>query len=346
MSKLGDYSLIGPHGDDGVATDLLILDTNVLIDMRDFCFHGPHRAPSGLKELLLTFPCSTQGAVDIQYGWAAAEASWARGSGNDAIRRRGLVHSASEILRWDESRIEREFANRHAPVNRDKRWPAPIGLDDDIADPRMFLLANYGSLLYLLTLRTNRRVVDPLRCLEDYVAWTTNELGVRSSYALSLAVALLCGDSVAKQNSSAILKLSGSEDADAMASKSWNGAWDFFMTSLGEGYSYGLLPVVQPRPTVLVTRDKDPGLVRLMTEVRAVVDSGSERIPFTVVSGGLNKAISWQQVQSLIDLDPIEALSRFSRAPEILLRQAAAAVNRLERHLGTSAVLSHDGWML
>lgn len=284
---------------------MIVLDTNVLIDMKDFYF-GTRPLRRGLKDVLLQFPYTSPPIVDINYGWAVTELSWLRGSGHEATRRRTFAHAAEAIIHWDAAAIERNFANRHPPVNRDRMWPrVPLLPNSESADPRPMLVPVYGSLLYLLQLHLQRdriRSKGSAWALQQYVSWATNTLGIRSSHALGLALALLTGRADAKEDAIRVFKLSGSESADELAAKAWNVAWDIAMTTLPEGIGYRLLPVDTARRTVLITRDKDPSIVRLISDIKVIMDAGSVSIPMTLVDQRLAEGIDTQTIDEILAL--------------------------------------------
>ncbi|MCL2422664.1 MAG: hypothetical protein FWD11_02030 [Micrococcales bacterium] len=348
MRSIGKYKLVGPVAETDFTPDQIVLDTNVLIDMRDFYF-GEGRTPPELKDLLLEFPWrASRNVTDIRYGWAVAEASWVRGSGIDPVMRRRLVYAADQVLSWDTDRIIKEFSERRPPVARDKVWPrVPFEDAGDGADPRLFLLTYYGSLLYLLSLEKELRANKPkdrLGAIGQYVDWTTNQLGVRSSYPLNLACMLLAGDGASQDIVRKIFKFKDSASPEEWSEKAWNVAWDILMVSLAEGLSYGLLTPDMSRKTVLVTRDADPALLRLGAEVRLLIDTGEEIIPFTHIHSTVK--VDHGEVRALVDLDPMEELRRQRRNPDDMVNQAATAVYDLETRLGVPALLSYDGWRL
>lgn len=352
METVGSYSIVGPHADappPDYAT--LVLDANVLVDIREFYFGGRIGSRESLRELLLRFPAARGRFVDVNYGWAASELSWRRGEGQDRVGYRRVQHAGAQVLSWDAERIEREFASPRPPADRDKAWPrrVPIQPAHDVADPRPLLIAPYGSLLYLLALerrRKERKSRGREWALKTYSDWVTDTLGVRTSYAQALATGLLAGHAKAQTDVRAILKFSGSETADELARKAWNVAWDITMTALSEGLSYGLMPGISPTTTALVTRDADPRILRAGSELRGLIDTGTEKIPFAMSGMGVHESVSDAALQQTFEMDPLEALTRFNRDPEAVLRQAVHAVHALEMELGVTKLTMFDNWML
>ena len=54
LRSIGEYQLIGPHVKQATTPDILILDTNVLIDIEDYYFKGIK--PARIGALLREFP--------------------------------------------------------------------------------------------------------------------------------------------------------------------------------------------------------------------------------------------------------------------------------------------------
>jgi hypothetical protein len=351
MRTIGKYKIVGPHVDfDDAQVKQLVLDANVLLDIRDFYFTGPARF-AHLKSLLLEFPMDRRKFVDINYGWATSELSWVRGKGLDPIRRRRLIHAADHVLSWDSRRIEREFANRHPPERRDRTWPGRSPVETDLVntDPRILLIAQYGALLYLFQLerrRAERKSRGREWALTQTAEWMTNTLGVRTSYVFALAIGFFAGSSAAQNDVRRILKFDGSETPDQIASKCWNVAWDILMTGLGEGLSYGLLDDTNARATALVTADKDPTLLRAAAHLGGLITDRTEKIPFAAFGMELHASVTQDAVDRAFGLDYSTSILRFSRDPEEVACQVARAVNDLEVELGMTNVTSHDGWML
>jgi hypothetical protein len=208
---------------------------------------------------------------------------------------------------------------------------------------------NYASVLYLFELsqdRVQKGAKSGLAHFQKFVDWVTNELGSRSSYPISLAMSFLIGDPAAKDAARGVLKFSGSEDADQMASKSWNVAWDMWITGLAEGHTWGLLESVAQQPTAIVTRDGDPVWLRAGNEARVLFKTSKQLLPLNTLGTGLSKDVTDLQVQDVLDMDPLETLARFDRDPFALMRQASRVIRDLETHLGVSTRFSHDDWNL
>lgn len=355
MQRIGRYRLIGPHQDLDHDARLLLLDTNVLIEIEHFYF-GTRKPHPDLRILLERFPNGRHllrtrrtEPVDVNYGWAASEAAWRRGRGADPVAWRRLVHAADIVLQWDAGEIERAFSARRPPIDRDRSWPPALPAAEGIADPRSMVVPVYGSLLHLLNIvRAGDRLRSkgPLWGVLQYVDWCRDVFGIQASYPMSLAIALLAGDGAEKDRVRAVFKLSGSETPDQLATKCWNVAWDIAFTALSEGYSYALLPTADARPAALVTADSDPALLRLMTELRSLIHHPEFQMPMTRIAYSLAPGVNQRKLDAIIEMDPAEALHRARRDPVGIARQAARALHELEQRLGVTDVTSHDGWML
>ena len=343
---VGGYRIIGPHAESVNNPKTLILDTNTLIDMKNFYFKGPSNRYSGLEELLLHYPFHNSRSVDINFGWAVAEATWPRGEDINLEKRREFIHAASTIVNWTPAMVSKNFSNRHAPVNRDRKWPnIALPKADEVPDCRLLLATHYGSLLYLLDLYNRRRAwvkQNSTEALRQYYSWVSEVLGTRDSYSTAIAIALLCGSTEEREKANRIFKLSGNETNNEIAKKCWNVAWDMVMTSLAEGISYGLLPGARPEPACLVTKDSDPMSLRNSAEMKMLIDSGSSQMPFSMISYDLKKGVETSEVEDIVEFNPLESMSRLSRSPDALKDQAFNAVDNLEIEMGLDRYFLHN----
>jgi hypothetical protein len=346
--KIGPYHVVGPHDDDH-EPDVLVLDTNVAIDIERFYFGRGGVDSAALRALLARFPFEGRRPVKMSYGWAVAEASYVRGRGVDPVTYRSLDYACETVTSWTPDEVQRAFADRRAPVTRDSRWPRKVALPREPVDPRVLLVAPYGALLMLAHLDAHRSTGphrDGEALLREYVRWLTDELGVRQAYPMTLASGIFVGTGQSNESARRVLKISGAPDPDRLASTAWNAAWDVLLTSLGEGLTYGLAPVAAGRLHKIVTRNVDPINLRRDVEARVIVDTGRSRIPFVSSRVDVSKRANQWAVSEILEMDPIEAYRRHQRSPEAMLRQAASAVAQLEERVGVTQRLSFDGWKL
>lgn len=187
----------------------LVLDTNVAIDIERFYFGSGHVDRSALRALLDKFPAAPThmgrvrsawdlaAEVDITYGWAISEATFARTGQHDAARARRMRHALKTVLGWDPHRIDREFANRHPPVNRDSEWPrVGLPIEDDVHHPGILVAPAYGALLYLCRLDSTRsrwRSRPTEDVFAEFYAWLSDELGIRGAYEIAAGIDFLVG---------------------------------------------------------------------------------------------------------------------------------------------------------
>jgi hypothetical protein len=346
--EIGPYHIVGPH-DDEQEPDVLVLDTNVAIDIERFYFGRGGVDPIALRALLERFPHRGTRPVQFSYGWAVAEASYVRGRGVDEVKYRSIDYACDVIANWSPEDVQRAFDDRRPPVARDKRWPRRVPLPDNPADPRVALVAPYGALLMLAHLDARRSTghrQDGEVALREYVRWLTDELGVRQAYPMTLASGIFVGTGLSNESARRVLKISGAADPDRLASTAWNAAWDVLLTSLGEGLTYGLAPVAGGRLHKVVTRNVDPINLRRDIEARVIVDTGTSKLPFVSSRVDVSKRANERAVTEILEMDPLEAFSRHQRSPEAMLTQAATAVAQLEERMGVSQRLSFDGWNL
>jgi hypothetical protein len=354
MRSIGDYRLIGPNAGVDFEPSTIFIDTNVAIDIEKFYFGPGGRNWSNLRDLLRAFPVREsrrETQVDINYGWAVSEATWPRGEGVDLIRRRRMIHANSEVINWSPDELEAAFASHRSPSAKNPNWHRSTPLENapDVADPLIMVLSPYGALLYLLSLERDRskwRHGDPLKQLEKYVVWSKNVLGVQSSYGLMIAIDLLIGASDRREAARKMFKWGGGESPDELAKKAWNAAWDVVFTSLTEGSSYGLMgESYAARPTILATRNDDPGYLRRNNELRTLISSGpSFQLPYALSTYETIEGIDTAAISAITATDPLDGLRRSRRDPSAVAAQAAAAVSELEDRLGVSKRTVPTGW--
>ena len=221
--RVGGYDIIGVQKRVAGGANLLVLDTNVVIDMATFYFTGPRgrRVRPDLHALLSQFPDVRVGSkVDIKYGFAVEEASWVRGVGRNRADYRRLMHAASTMIEWTRSEVEKTFANRHPPANRDKAWSSRVSLsaaEELLSIPPHWLLPTYACFLYLCRLDRTRdrwRNKDRSVVMAQYVEWMVDDLGALDVYAVQLGLDFLLGNHERLNGVRALLERAGNEAPD------------------------------------------------------------------------------------------------------------------------------------
>ncbi|MGN8048408.1 hypothetical protein ACTJKO_01870 [Curtobacterium sp. 22159] len=323
---------------------MLILDTNVAIDIERFYF-GEVRPSADLRELLLAFPNRGrfEHTVDINYGWAVAEATWSRPKRTvDVLRYRRMTHALGTVLDWSPDEVRRAFEARVPPADRDRAWPRKVPLPRiaDIPSPEAAISVNYGVLLKTLHVASSYKGLRGKaaeRALGEVVDWTRDTLGVFDTYGVQVAVDLLCGDAQRKGAAQRLLKHSGPATAARLRERASNAAWDLLFTRLCDGYTFGLLPMERSATANVVTRNVDLPYLRSIVETLAVFDLGrrSEKAPMSKMTASLASHVDPAAVRGIIEggLDSVASLARFRRDPEEIARQADAAIADLERAL-------------
>lgn len=246
LRDIGKYRLITNGDFDLCEADVFLLDSLVLIDIRNFYFDGlnPNSA-SGLHQLLVTMSPNKQVRPDVVFGFALAETCF-RQEGFDRLRCRRIYRAVQTVVNWNQEKIDKAFDSRHPPVKRDKQWekgkvsipsPSMLGMDD--GDPRSFIMPAYGALLHLLKLvqGSNRR--NGVEKFQEHCEWVREELGCVSAYARVIAAALLLGDEASKGKARSLLKVD--HKRKSLGQKAWNAAWDAWFIQALDGYRLGML---------------------------------------------------------------------------------------------------------
>lgn len=309
--RIGEYSLLSAGDDMSDGAECAVLDTNVVIDMEHFYFtQTSEEKRQSLKDLLLYL---VKDRVEPSIGFALLESchQWRSGFDENNFQRKRYV--AETLFQWDEDVIERQFANRHPPVNRDRKWrdrpyrtrmdPLAYGFDGTISDCVQFAI-HYASLLKIMLLAQKMKTDNRLNLLAEYVSWVNTQLGSLSAYELQVAVDMLVGSNSRSEQVRKLTKYSGNESIDDLSHKAWNAAWDCYFMSVTDAYETGLeYETGMPRrKTVLVTRNIDPVWLRRKA---ALSDIESERyalpIPKIECTLDLRKGITDSEVLSILN---------------------------------------------
>lgn len=340
------YQFVSTHRDASSPPRRVVLDTNVAVDIEDFYYGAPRieSRRSDLCELLLELAGRTRShyeAPDITFGFAISEACWRRGVGPDHGREKRMRRSLEVVTGWTKEEIKKNFNNRHPPANRDNRLKRGSLTSRKVRNPAEFLAARYGSLLYLAHLDQTRhkwKSKGPLWALDDLVNWMTYELGVRSIYEMQLALDLLLGKEERRNGARRMLKLGGREAPDLLADRAWNAAWDIQFLSLTESMTYGLAGSgeVPWRETRLVTRNLDPGFLRMHAQMESIADAGRGRSPGIELDWSNHQSVDNDSVRRILDghLSPEELWARLEYGPRDAPQRAFGAVRALEAGLG------------
>lgn len=350
--EFGKYKTISTRaGEDDANLETLILDTNVAIDIERF-YYGDASPSADLESLLLAFPRrgGFERSVDINYGWAVAEATWDPVNERaNLVRYRRMTHALSTVVNWSAEEIERAFAARTPPVNRDRTWPRKVAMPrpEDVPAPTPMVAVNYSVLLKTLHIASSRKGLrgkSAERAFAEVVDWARDTLGIFDTYGIQVAMDLLCGDAERKGAAQRLLKYSGPAEAQLLRQQAWNSAWDLLFTRLCDGYSYGLLPGAQVSVTNVVTRNVDLPYLRSIVETAAVFKLGApyDLAPLTVMTSSLAPHVDPDAIRASISggLDSASALARFARDPDDLAAQADTALAALERDLDAQGTTS------
>ena len=245
LCDIGKYRLVTNGDFDLCDVDVFLLDSLVLIDIKNFYFfrRNPNSAPE-LHQLLVTMSPNKQVRPDVVFGFALAETCF-RQEGFDRFRCREMYHAVQTVVDWNQEEIDKAFDNRHPPVNRDKKWkkgisipsPSMLGMDD--GDPRSFIMPAYGALLHLLKLAQGANKHNGVERFQKHCEWVREELGCVSAYARVIAAALLLGDEASKGKARSLLKVDHKKKG--LGQKAWNAAWDAWFIQALDGYRLGML---------------------------------------------------------------------------------------------------------
>ena len=115
LRDIGKYRLITNGDFDLCEADVFLLDSLVLIDIRNFYFDGlnPNSA-SGLHQLLVTMSPNKQVRPDVVFGFALAETCF-RQEGFDRLRCRRIYRAVQTVVNWNQEKIDKAFDSRHPP---------------------------------------------------------------------------------------------------------------------------------------------------------------------------------------------------------------------------------------
>jgi hypothetical protein len=278
---IGRYTLVGPQATTGFAGGRLLLDTNVVIDVEHFYFR-PNRDRAVVDDVAALLSEYQRLArqrpygVEAVYGFGLAESAWKRGQVLDRVLFRRMKHAADTAFGWSADELADHLANPRPPVTRDKAWRSsavPLPARPDTDGPATQLMPTYAALLHLRWLDSRRsswKQKGGLHALDLYADWVCNTLGLFAAYEIQLGIDLLLGRDNRRNKARAFLKIGGGEPADTIADRCWNAAWDLFFLRSTESATFGLgdFRSMERKPTVLVTRDPDPGFVRELAQMQ------------------------------------------------------------------------------
>lgn len=340
QAAFGPYRLIGVDLEENPRPDLIILDTNVAIDIEKFYFGTGRVDVDALGHVLRAYPRRRYGRfVDLNYGWASSECAWTRGGDFRAAQSRRLRWALARVVDWDPTEMDRALANRRPPVDRDRAWKkGPPVLDpSEVPRPLPQVLLSYTALLYLCHLDRTRqawRGRGNLWALQEYHRWMSEDLGLRLAYELVAAADMFFGTQDRRNAVRRLLKLGGRETPDQIADQAWNAAWDVTFVRMTEGMSLGLLPLDRAKATCVLSRDLDPWLVRTASQVRMVIDGGEARLPYLMSQWGELGDDVHAQIMQMLQSDPLEDYWRSRRDPQQLTDQLVRVLRELEQAMG------------
>ncbi|WP_217949464.1 hypothetical protein [Bifidobacterium pseudolongum] len=332
--RVGKYSIITTGEFEIEKSDVLMLDSNLLIDIDKFYYMGISRPTrESLRELLYR----ARNIREIDFYVALRETCIKR-ENRDLLHAKRMIHAAKMV--WDKSdgARERMFANRHPPVKRDKRWQkgkisveegemVPEGL------PEGFWLF-YGSFLHLIMLYEQIGARQREELFVQHCQWTRNELSCVAAYPRMVARSLLLGKAEESNRARALLKVD--KKNIPIEDKAWNAAWDCYFMSILDGYRMGSGNVVgemrrrNPMKVALATA-KDQAWIDSISSYRGALWMGDMCIPFVENMSGVREdamAVAEEQAQK----DNIVIAMRLG--DEHKIKTACEAISNLESDLG------------
>lgn len=351
--EVGEYSIVPPFPGAATLPSSYLLDTNVLIDIRNFYFgHGNMRKGATdrerLRELLEHLAVGRRRIVpNVNWGFSAQEACSPRRSlAYDRLTYRKTLHAAERVFSWNQSQVRNAFLNRHPPINRDKSRIR----NQALTRPELMLDvmgASYGALLKGCEIHNRRSGARKsanvaVGAFAEFLDWMIDELGTVMAYELRVAAILFGGNSKAYGNARRLLKLSGDEDRDGLADKAWNAAWDLWLIRVSDGLSAGLILGDEPQlETWVVTRNFDLAWIRSGSRLGAVITTDQQFVDAFAEIRLESRSESLQDklYGTMLDrlprlLDPV----RRRRTPEMQLRQALDATKRVELAVGATPI--------
>lgn len=338
----GGYVLLGNHPDEqSPRVSRVLLDTNVAADLTDFYFGTKKTDKDSLRKLLSMFPKAKMAGmpeVDISFAMALQETLWSRlgeSSATRSGRARQIRHAMSRIVEWTPDELEAQFTHPHPPISRDKSWPSkPLTEADRSYHPLPYLIVTYAHLLYIAHLyrttsrwkHNNKGRTWPIQTLHD---WSRDTFGYMGAYETAVAVTMFLDKGVPSGRAERLLKLKDHhDDPDRVAKNTWNATWDVWFVRMAEGW------LADKRGTTfVVARDKDTKFVREVYELNLAIDRGRDvpvAVPFSAWSDSLKE---WEQLQKLLDIDPLVQHRRIQRDPAVVFEQALTALDDLEAEM-------------
>ncbi|WP_195165481.1 hypothetical protein [Mycobacteroides abscessus] len=356
--RIGQYRIIGWDQLPSDDPQMLVLDTNVAIDIEAFYFGDTERKfdRDALRELLVTFAFSQVESemADINYRWAACETAWARDGSFRDTKVRSLRRAVDVVIHWEPEKVEKWFRASQPPWMRDKKWPTiplPDPKRERLPDPHLF--SSYAAILYLTNTflsETEWSSRDVRVAVESYLDWMKNHLGVRGAYEFAAAISLFTGTPAEVGAARKLMKLKELRrlanreqlSPDKLADYAWNAAWDITFVRTVDRMQLGAEPGFAAQRACLVTRNDDPWALRQKTRVYAAIDMGNGNVFPWLGSvwdsdwADVSKFWTREEFTEMISMSPNEEMARNSRDQTELLAQMLRALVNLETRLGVT----------
>lgn len=286
IDRIGKYCIVTNSDFDFRDSQIVVLDSNVLIDATNY-YYGTG-ASSSVKEDLHSLFDSLLNVKGVNAAFALTE-TCRRRVNFDISRARKMSHAIYVLWNSDQERLRKMFTNRHAPINRDKKWRrgwvSQFEMDSVKCEIPEVVYLFYASFLRLIELYKDDSCSRD-RCFKIFSEWQRDELGCVSLYPTAVARALLLGCGEDSGKARALLKVDKANLT--IDQKAWNASWDCYLMFLLDGYRMGSPYVVGNNnelvgtfvKAALVTA-KDQAWIDSMTDYVGTIYNGNVPLPLT-----------------------------------------------------------------
>ncbi|RSX48708.1 hypothetical protein [Bifidobacterium castoris] len=281
MQRIGKYSIITTGEFDSSEADVIILDSNILIDIDKFYYKGlSKQSCDNLCTLLHKF----ERVDEVDYRYALMETCFRR-TKHDAAHAGRMMDAIYAMWNSDLGKIDEMLSRGSTMVGRETGGRFAQLTEDEIKasiDFPSVLYIMYGTNLHtIMTYEKNGK--NRGDAYSAHCRWVRDELGCVSAYPRMVARSLFLGQADEHNSARSLLKMDKRDMA--IADKAWNSAWDCFFMFVLDGYRMGKEGVVderwrnRPARAVLVTA-RDQVWIDSMSSFLGYMQSEGKSFPF------------------------------------------------------------------
>ncbi|PLS28553.1 hypothetical protein CGZ88_0715 [Bifidobacterium anseris] len=281
MQRIGKYSIIKNGEFKQDEADVVILDSNVLIDIDKFYYRG---ASSQSREDLRALLHEFRKVDDLDYRYALMETCFKR-TKCDAAHAVRMRNAIREMWIEDLEKIDMMLACESVIAGEGEVRSENLFMESIFANiiklPDVFYVM-YGTNLHMIMMYEKNQK-DRGKAYSEHCRWVREELNCVSAYPRMVARSLFLGQSEENGRARALLKID--KKRMSIEDKAWNSAWDCFFMFVLDAYRMGEVGIVDekweglPARVVLITA-RDQVWIDSMSHFCGYGQKGKKKLPF------------------------------------------------------------------